>query len=180
MTLEFDLVRLTAQSRCDPKNPAGGKPEYTAADISACLSEVRANSDDRELWQAVFHLLLAKYCGDERSARKVLAWLRTTSIVEWFTNAEHALKRIEPGQVARVTEVALLAYLYPHIEHAANYRTRAAYVGCGQDIWKRVYQPHYAWLLGELAYLEHLGRAAYRFRKYGVRSSLLEIRGENA
>lgn len=164
-TLEFDLVRLTAQSSGpNPKEPGGGEPAYTRAEIMALIAEVP---------HVAFHALMAKYCGDDQSVQTLLDWVHRKNIWEWYDNTENALKRIHTLELRRVAEVALLAWLNPHAPVAQNYETRGAYLGCGGDRFKRVFQRHYNKLLGELDYQEQIGIRVHSQKKYGDHRDLV-------
>lgn len=157
--LEFDLVRLTAQSKGqDPKQPGGGVPEYTKADILACAAEMP---------HIAWHCIMAKYCGDKLSERELLDRAHRISIAEWFDNPEHRLKNIRAGQLIKVAELSVLAYLMPACQHAMSYGTRAIYAGCRSSKWQECFQSHYEWIIGELEYAERIGAKAYRARKKG-------------
>lgn len=162
-TLEYDLVRMTAQSKgSDPKEPGGGSPEYSVEELRACLAEVPHLS---------WHCLLAKYHQDQQSEKELLKRAHMMSLREWFTNAEHRTKTIQAGQLARVAELAVLCFLLPKLPHASNYTTRAAFVGCGHDKWRGTFQTHFDWIVRELEYQERIGDRAYRDRKFGRRES---------
>jgi hypothetical protein len=162
-TVEFDLARLTAQSSGpNPKEPGGGLPQYTRQEILACLAEVP---------HASFYCLLAKYCGDEQAERQVLKRIRRMSIKEWFDNPEHTTKRIEAGQLKKLAEVAVLAWINPRAPHGASQATRAAYIGAAEETYRRNFQDHFSWITGELQYLESLGARIYMLRKYGRRNN---------
>lgn len=162
-TIEFDLVRLTAQSSGpNPKEPGGGMPEYSRAEIMALIAEVP---------HMAFHALMAKYCGDELSIKALLEWLHRKSIAEWFTNPEHATKKIEARELRRLVEVSLLSWLNPRSPQATNYETRGAYLNCSADRFKRVFQSHHCWIQGELGYLEQLGIRVHASRKYGPKKA---------
>ena len=60
MTIEFQLARITAQSKnADPKIIKGGLTELTPEDIRLAVSYIRE--------PLAFHALMAKYCGDGTS-----------------------------------------------------------------------------------------------------------------
>jgi len=159
MTIEYDLMRLTAQtSGPNPKEPGGGQPEYSVEELRACAAEMP---------HVAWHCLLAKYHQDELSERELLRLVQHWSLHEWFTNPEHQTKKIEAGQLNRVNELAVLCYLLPRIPHAENYSSRAAFSGCNHELWKRNFQSHFTFLMRELEYNEHIGKRAYRERKYG-------------
>jgi len=161
-TLEFDLARLTAQSSGpNPKEPGGGLPMYTRQEILACLAEVP---------HTAFHCLMAKYCGDQFSEREVLHFVQRMSIWEWFDNPAHATKRIEAGQLKRVAEVAVLAWINPHAPHAISQAARAAYIGAAEETYRRTFQDHFAWINGELQHLEAIGNKVYLLRKFGPKN----------
>jgi len=157
--LEFDLVRLTAQSTGqNPKEPGGGKPEYTKSDILACAAEMP---------HLAWHCVMAKYCDDKLSERELLNRAHRMSVAEWFDNPEHRTKSIKAGQLIRVAELAVLAYLMPACQHAVSYGTRALYAGCRSGKWQDNFQSHYEWIVSELDYQERIAAKAYRLRKKG-------------
>jgi hypothetical protein len=166
-TVEFDLARLTAQSSGpNPKEPGGGLPMYTRQEILACLAEVP---------HTAFHCLMAKYCGDDLSAHEVLRRARMMSLQEWFTNAEHTTKKIEAGQLNKVAELAVLAWLNPHGPHSESNQTRSTYTGIPFGTWRANFQSHYGWIVGELEYFERLGDSTYRNRKYGHKDGIIHV-----
>jgi hypothetical protein len=151
------LARLTAQtSWADTRIPGGGKPELTVADISVIAAAAPHMS---------YHALMTKYCDDQGSERVLLSWTHQTSLDEWFTNPQYAALRIEARQLNRLAELALLAWLKPQAPHATTIQSRAAYVGANHETFRRNFQAHYAFLIGELGFLEQIGlRAVVAFR----------------
>lgn len=158
-SIEFDLMRLTAQSSGpNPKEPGGGKPNYSVAELRACLAEVP---------HLAWHCLLAKYHQDQHSEHHLLAEAQRLSMKEWFTNPAHRLKTIQAGQLTKVAELAVLCYLLPSLPHNTNYTSRAAFCECDHRKWRSTFQDHFNWLINELAYNERIGEKAYKLRKYG-------------
>lgn len=158
-TVEFDLVRLTAQSSGpDQKEPGGGQPAYSVAEIRACLGEVP--------WIS-FHCLLAKYCDDETSIQEVLRHTQRLVLNEWFNGSAYMTTAIKPGQLKRVAELAVISWVNPLARHTTSLESRAAYAKASRETFRTNFQQLYAWALGELVYLEDLGDRVYRSRKYG-------------
>jgi len=153
MSIEYMLARLTAQTNWDSRIPGGGVPELTVADISVIAAAAPHMS---------YHALMVKYCDDQLSERALLSWLHQTSLDEWFTNPDYASVRIEARQLNRLAELAMLAWLRPSHPHATSIQTRAAYIGANHETFRRNYQAHYAFLLGELGLLEQIGLRALR------------------
>jgi hypothetical protein len=157
MSIEYMLARLTAQTgNLDPRIPGGGIPELTAADISLIAAAAPHMS---------YHALMAKYCDDQISEREILAWAHRTSLDEWFTNPAHATTPVQARQLNRLAELTVLAWINPQLPHGTSIPTRAAYIGANHDTFRHNFQSHYAFLTGELGYLERIGIiAAYKFK----------------
>lgn len=154
MSIEYMLARLTAQTTWrDHHMPAGGKPELTAADISVIAAHAPHMS---------FHALMAKYCDDAISEKAIMSWAHQTSLDEWFTNPTYAAVRIEARQLNRMAELAVLAWLHPRLPHATSIATKAAFVGANHETFRRNFQAHYAFVVGELGFLEAVGLEAVR------------------
>lgn len=158
MSVEKLFARLTAQSSGpNPKEPGGGKPEFTAADISLIASHAPHMS---------FHALMVKNCHDEHSLEKLYTWTQDTSLTEWFLNPKNTNAVIQPGQVNRLMELAIIGWCNPNSVDAKTLPSRAKYVKVNHETFKYKYQPHYNFLTGELDYIEEIGRrAVYGFMK---------------
>lgn len=158
MSLDQLLARLTAQSiGSDPREPKGGKPELTAADISLIASHAPHMS---------FHALMVKCCHDPLSLGKLYVWLHDTSLTEWFLNKENEATTVQVGQVNRLVELSIIGWFNPGSRHAATLPCRAAYVKTGADTFRSKYQKHFNYLVGELDFVEQIGRRAIQgFRR---------------
>ena len=156
MSIEFMLARLTAQSAGLEVDPARGKPELTREDVMLIASAAPP---------ICFHALMAKCCDDQISVKKLLEWVWEKSLKEWFSNSENQAIKVEARQMNRMAELAVLAFLNPQCPHATSTTTRAAYIGANEHTYRKNFQPHYAFLAGELGFLESLGkRAIYKFK----------------
>lgn len=160
MTVEYQLARLTAQSKgANPKEPGGGIPTMTREDIAALASEAP---------HMAWHALMAKYCDDAISEKRLLQHIHLLNIDEWFTNPKYATTKAAPMQLNKLAELAVLGWVNPQCPHAKAVETRAAFIGAARETYRRVFQDHYAYLLGELGHLEQLGITAfYRSKKHG-------------
>lgn len=158
MGIENLLARLTAQSSGpNPKEPGGGVPEFTAADISLIAS--RAPS-------ASFHALMARCCDDPISVRELGHWAFNESINEWFSNSAREAIRIEARQLKKLTALAVASWLNPHIPQAQSIEARAGWVGAAKETYRTNLHPHLAYLQQELDYLAAVGsRAIYGFKR---------------
>jgi hypothetical protein len=152
MSVETLLSRLTAQSvGTEPKQSTGGKPELNAGDISLIASQAPFMS---------FHALMTKCCHDRISALRLYVWLHDTSLSEWFLNPAHDRESIIIGQANRLVELAFISWAIPNAPEASTLVLRAAYVHANHDSFRRKYQDHYNRLVGELDFLEQVGREA--------------------
>lgn len=152
MTIEYLLARLTAQSPGPrPKEPGKGKPTLTAADISLISSHAPHMS---------YHALMAKICDDRISEREILKWAKRISLAEWFSNPLYAEVSCSARALNKLPELAVLAWINPQLPHAANIKNQAAFVNENPETYRKKYRNHFAFLLGELAYLEEVGRRA--------------------
>jgi hypothetical protein len=152
MSVENLLARLTPQSvDIEPRQSTGGKPELTVGDISLIASQAPHMS---------FHALMTKCCADQISAKRLYIWLHDTSLTEWFLNPAHDRESIVIGQANRLVELAFISWAIPRAPEASTLILRAAYVHSGHDSFRRKYQVHYNRLVGELDFLEQVGREA--------------------
>ena len=158
-SIEYMLVKLTAQSSGpNPKDPGGGVPQFTAADISLIASAAP---------HMAYHAMMAKFCDDAISEKALLEWARKTAIEEWCSNPAYAALRIEARQLNRMAELVVLTFVNPQIPHAKTTVSMAAYVGAAETTYRRNFSPLYSFLAGEIGYLEQIGtRAILKFR-YG-------------
>lgn len=156
--LEFDLVRLTAQTNWPNLHRPGGAPAYDAQQIRACLEQCS---------KIAATILIAKYCADDTAIDNLRRWALLIGQREWFDNPKYRAKAVAAGEVIRVCEIAVVAWLYPRSPFSINYQSRGKYVGCSADRYKRMFQPLHVWLLQEFDYQENLGESTYRQVKYG-------------
>jgi hypothetical protein len=163
VSIEYLLARLTAQTNWkDKQMPGGGVPELSVADISVIAAAAPHPS---------FHALMAKYCDDQASESAIIKWTHEHSRKEWFTNPDLRSIRFEARQLNLLDELAVLAWLNQASQHAVSISTRAAYVGVNHETFRRNFQEHFAFLVGELGLIEQIGtRAVYEFK--GKRDSL--------
>lgn len=154
MEIDKMLARLTAQSNGpNPKEPGGGAPVFTAADISLIASVAPHMS---------WHALMAKHCDDLHSKLKILEFAHTTSRMEWFSNPAYSTIRIEAQQLNKLADLAVMGWISPRAKATATLETRAAYIGANYETYRKNFQPHYAFITGELAFLESVGATAIR------------------
>jgi hypothetical protein len=134
--MEFFIIRLTAQSKTDPKEPGGGKPKYSAADIqmiAACVKSLPA-----------YTAAMAKISGDDQAAVRLLDMARLISEDEWRKNPRNREIRHTLNELERVVEVAVLRFLNPHDEEGKP-RTEewmAKYIGVAWRTWRQNYKTH--------------------------------------
>ena len=148
------LARLTAQSNGpNPKEPGGGLPTFTAADISLIASVAPHMS---------WHALMAKYCDDLHSRMEIREFAHTISRMEWFSNPAYETIRIEARQLNKLADLAVMGWVSPKAPATATLETRAAYIGAGYETYRRVFQGHYAFIVGELAFLQTVGETAVK------------------
>lgn len=152
MPLDSLLASLAARSLgVDPNKIVGGVPEITREDILAIASNAR---------KPHFHMLMAKYCGDEYSRARIERWMLRKCIAEWFVNPAYQTVRLEARQLKKLSDLAVMCWLNPQESHAATLRTRAAFIGAQHDTYRNRFEPHYAFLLGELGHYEAVALAA--------------------
>ncbi len=146
MPLDSMIASLGAGTlAADPKKIPGGVPTLTHEDILAFT----ANASRHE-----FQLLLAKYVGDESARGRVEKWLVRVSIREWFINPAYRTVRLEAQQLLKLTELAVRCWLNPQDKPALSKRSRAAFIGAQIDQYRSRFEPHYAFLVGELGFHE--------------------------
>lgn len=148
------LARMTAQSSGpNPKEPGGGVSELTASDISLIASHAPPLS---------WHALMVKCCHDKISLRELIVWAHDVSLTEWFLNPANENANIKPGQVNRLVELSIIGWFNPQAKEVATVAARSAYIRAVHNTYKNVYQAHYAFLTGELGYVEAVGRMAIK------------------
>jgi hypothetical protein len=154
VAIENMLARLTAQSNGpNPKEPSGGLPTFTAADISLI-----ASSAPHMAW----HALMAKYCDDLQSRLEIREYTHTISRMEWFSNPAYETIRVEARQLNKLADLVVMCWLNPRVPAGATLESRSAYVGMNHETYRRNFQPHYAHLAGELGFLQQVGERAVR------------------
>jgi hypothetical protein len=144
-SMEFFLIRLTAQSKgSDPKEPGGGAPKYSPSDvqmIAACVESLPA-----------YYAAMAKVSGDERAAVRLLEMAHMVSEREWRNNPRNREIRHTLNELQRVVEVAVLRFLNPHDEEGKprNEEWMAKYVGVAWRTWKQNYKDHQTYIEHQL------------------------------
>lgn len=146
MPLDSMIASLGAGTlAADPKKIPGGAPTLTHEDILAFT----ANASRLE-----FQLLMAKYVGDEFARSRVEKWLLRVSIREWFTNPAYRTTRLEAQQLLKLSGLAVRCWLNPQDKQAVSKRSRSAFIGTHIDQYRTRFEPHYAFLVGELGFHE--------------------------
>jgi ubiquinone biosynthesis protein UbiJ len=160
-SMEFFLIRLTAQSKgSDPKEPGGGAPKYSPADVQmivACVESLPA-----------YYAAMAKVSGDERAAVRLLEMARMVSENEWRKNPRNREIRHTLNELDRVVEIAVLMFLNPHNKKGEP-RTEewmAKYVGVAWRTWKQNYKDHQTFIQQQLQDFYQRAQAdIYRFTR---------------
>lgn len=159
--VERDMSRMNVQSNWPDKDMApGGPPLYSVAELRACLAETPHLS---------FHCLLAMYCGDRISIEEIKVKSLSMLITEWFDNAKYRGIALKPGQLRKIAELAVRAWLNPRDEKTTSLDARAAYIGSSRETFRTNYLELYSWMIAELNYHLEVGDRSYRTWKYGKR-----------
>ena len=114
----------------------------------------------------VMAALMAACCQDPISTKALADWTFNLSINEWFYNPACEGIRFEARQLKKLVVLAVAGWLNPQLEQVRTIETRAAWIGANAETYRKNFQPHYAYLSGELDYVMAIGRRAiYQFKR---------------
>ena len=154
MPLDSLLASLAARSLgADPNKITGGVPSITREDIMALAAAAN---------RLEFQLLMAKYVGDEAARVRVEKWLLKISLREWFTNPAFRTVQLETQQLPKLSRLAVKCWMNPEDRDVATKRSRATFIGAQIDTYRNRFEPHYAFLIGELGHHERCALTAVK------------------
>lgn len=128
-SFEFLYARLTAQSHGWEPGVQGNELTFSPAFIAQCAGRIKP-------WH-VYHAAVALYCQSENSMAELnlgmanWCWKRIQQ-----KDPKRAYKAIE---IAAVTELAVLMYLYPWREETRSVKSCAKWVKIAPQTWERKY-----------------------------------------
>ncbi len=139
-SFEFLYAKMTAQSQGWEPGVQGDKPEFMPAFIAQCAGMIKPGH--------VYHAALALYCQSEGSMAELnlgmanWCWQRIQK-----KDPKRAYKAVE---IAAVTELAVLMYLYPWHEEKRSVKSCAKWVRIAPQTWERKYSQQRRIIVHEL------------------------------
>ena len=158
MTIEYQLARITAQSKnADPKQIRGGLATLTADDVRAAVSMVNR--------PVAYHALMAKYCGSEMSENALMDIMEDASMRSFMR--EHPGIRINGDIHRRLVECAMIWFMSPEQGRARKDAGNAKHCKVDRKTWVSNYKPHFHTITAFLLLAESTGLADVKRVMYG-------------
>ena len=146
-SFEFLYVRLTAQTASMDPRVQGNRPEFSRAFVAQMAGRIKPRS--------VYHAALSFYCDDLGSIGEL-----NLGMANWCwkrIQEKHPDCDYKALKIARVTELAVLMYLYPWMEEDRSDVKCAAWVQVAPQTWKKKYSHQRDIMVYELAQMKSDG-----------------------
>ena len=175
--VEFHIARLTAQSKTDPKNPSGGKPEISIEDIQAARGCLNWFEDVA---------LMARTAQDRISSENLLGVAQAISTHEWRQYEKNYRTKITNERLDKIAQAAVLTFLSPFENPKAMVDQQvkrddswaAKWVGTTDQVWARDFRQHFGVVLGKI--LDHYISGHRKMRYFLSRKSSSEAQALDA
>lgn len=157
-TLDFQLARLTAQSRgADPNQVKGGKPETPVEIIRLMAAHIES--------LPAYYAVIAKSCGDDIAVDNLCDIAISFSWREWRRNEHKRKTRISVERLNQATLAAVMMFLCPFYKTAEGETKRrddewaARFAQTTDKKWAKDFADHSRLIVQRLTELEASGKA---------------------